>query len=153
MDTITNVFRKFLKKHLESFNIKIKLKAFFYNKDEQKQETKLANKEPSNKSKANWEPKKNHHAVETFIEAVNIYVVKTFLDENKLPKNNLSDTDKNAIEYFEKCNNLVITKADKDGATVFLDVKDYIAEASEQFQDNFFYQKLMSYCQAFRNSQ
>ena len=60
----------------------------------------------------------------------------------KLPKNNLTDTDKSAIEYFSKRNDLVITKADKGGATVILDVKDYISKANEQLQDNSFYQKL-----------
>ena len=39
--------------------MKIKLKASFHNKSEKKkQETELANKEPSIKSKTNWEPKK-----------------------------------------------------------------------------------------------
>ena len=131
-----------MKKDLESFNRKIKLKAFFCNKNVQKQETELANKEPNIKSKTNWEPKKNHHTVETFIETVNKDIVERFSDTKKLPKNNLTDTDKNAIEYFSKCNDLVITKADKGGATVILDVKDYIAKANEQLQDNSFYQKL-----------
>ena len=68
--------------------------------------------------------------------------MERFSDKKKLPKNNLTDTDKNAIEYFSKRNNLVITKADRGGATVILDVKDYIARANEQPQDNSFYQKL-----------
>ena len=131
-----------MKKDLESFNRKIKLKAFFCNKNVQKQETELANKEPNIKSKTNWEPKKNHHTVETFIEAVNKDIVERFSDTKKLPKNNLPDTDKNAIEYFSKCNDLVITKADKGGATVILNVKDYIAKDNKQVQDNSFYQKL-----------
>ena len=134
--------KSILKKDLESFNRKIKLKTFFYNKNVQKQETELANKEPVIKSKTNWEPKKNHHTVETFIEAVNKDIVKRFSDTKKLPKNNLTDTDKNAIEYFSKRKDLVITKADKGGANVILDVKDYIAKANEQLQDNSFYQKL-----------
>ena len=33
-----------------------------------------------------------------FIEAVNKDIVERFSDQNKLPKNNLTDTDKNAIE-------------------------------------------------------
>ena len=41
-----------------------------------------------------------------------------------------------------KRNDLVIKKADKGGATVIPDVKDYIAKANEQVQDNSFYQKL-----------
>ena len=133
--------KSILKKDLESFNRKIKLKAFFCNKNIQKQETELANKEPNIKCKTNWEPKKNHHTVEMFIEAVNKDIVGIFSDTKKSPKNNLTDTDKNAIEYFSKRNDLIITKADKGRATVILDVKDYIAKANEQLQDNSFYQK------------
>ena len=68
--------------------------------------------------------------------------MERFSDKNKLPENNLTDTDKNAIEYFLKRNDLVKTKADKGGVTVILDVKDYISKANEQLQDNCFYQKL-----------
>ena len=67
---------------------------------------------------------------------------KDFQIQNKLPKNNLTDTDKNAAENFSKRNDLVITKADKGEATVILDVKDYIVKAKEERQDNCFYQKL-----------
>ena len=105
------------------YDCTFKLKAFLRNKNVQKQETELANKEPNIKSKTNWESKKNHHTVETFIEAVNKDIVERFSDTKKLPKNNLTDTDKNTIEYFSKRNDLVITEADKGGATVILDVK------------------------------
>ena len=82
---------------LESFNRKIKLKAFFFNKIEQKQETELANKEPNIKSKTNWEPKMNHPIVETFIEAVNKDVVEIFLDKSKLPE---TASNEYALENF-----------------------------------------------------
>ena len=68
--------------------------------------------------------------------------MERFSDTKKLPKNNLTDTEKNAIEYFSKRKDLVITKAYKGGTTVILDVTDYIAKANEQLQDNSFYQKL-----------
>ena len=63
-----------------------------------KQETKLANKEPSIKSNINLEPKKKHHNVEMFSETVNKDAVERFSDKNKLPKNNLTDTNKNGTE-------------------------------------------------------
>ena len=78
---------------------------------------------------------KNHRTVEMFIEAVNKSIVKKFSDKNKLPKNNLTDTNNNAIKYFRKRNDLVITKADKIGKTVILDIKNYIAKANEQLQN------------------
>ena len=131
-----------MKKDPECFNRKIKLKAFIHNKNEQKQEAELANKEPNVKSKTNGVPKKNHCIVETFMKAVNKAVVERFSDKNNLSKNNLTGTDNNAIEYFSKRNDLLITKADIGGATVILDVKDNIAKDNEQLQDNSFYQKL-----------
>ena len=82
--------------------MKIKLKTFFRNKIVQKQETELANKEPNIKSKTNWELKKNHQTVETFNEAVNKDIVERFSDTKKLPKDDLTETDKNVIEYFLK---------------------------------------------------
>ena len=123
----------YYKKDLESLNGKIKLKVFFRNKSVQKQETELATKEPNIKSKTDWEPEKNHHTVEAFIETVNKDTVE------RIPKNNLTDTDKNATEYFSKRKDLVITETGKGGATVIQDVKDYIAKANEQLQHNSFY--------------
>ena len=41
-----------------------------------------------------------------------------------------------------KCNDLVITKTGKGGATVILDAKDYISKNNEQLQDNSFLKKL-----------
>ena len=73
-----------------------------------------------------------------FIEAVNKNVLVLFSDKNNLPKNNLTDTNKNAIKYFWKRSDLVITKAEKVGKTVILDIKDYIAKAYEELQDNSF---------------
>ena len=37
---------------------------------------------------------------------------------------------------------LVITKADKGGAIVIMDVDDYVAEANRQLSDSKFYKKL-----------
>ena len=112
---------------------------FFRNKNEHKQKTELANKEPSIKSKTNQEPKKNHHTKDA---------VK-FPDKNNLPKNNLMDTNKSAIEHFSKC-----MEVDKGGATVILNLKNYIAKTNaisrQQLQDNFFIKnKCRSYCQTF----
>ena len=53
--------------------------------------------------------------------------MERFSDKNKLPENSLADNDKNAIAPFKKRNDLVVTKADKGGATAILDVKDCIA--------------------------
>lgn len=79
---------------------------------------------------------------EIYREAVNQDVVEKSLEKNKLPKHGLTDTDKNAIEIFSNCNDLVITKARKGGAAVTLVVKYYIAKTNEQPQDSSFYDRL-----------
>ena len=68
--------------------------------------------------------------------------MERFSDKKKLSQNNLTDTEKNAVEYFFKGNNRVIMKAGKGRATAFPDVKDYIAKAKEQLEYSFFSQKL-----------
>ena len=75
----------------------MKLKAFFRNENVQKQETELTNKEPNIKSKTSWEPQKDHHTIETFIEKVNKNIMEIFSDKSKLPKNNLTGFHKNTI--------------------------------------------------------
>ena len=66
----------------------------------------------------------------------------------------VTETDKNAIEQSLKQNDHVITKADKSGETIIVDIKDYTAKANEQLQDNSLYQKPnRCYCQTFQNCQ
>ena len=67
---------------------------------------------------------------------------KNFQKKTKSPNDNLTQTDKNFIKQFSKRNDLVMTKVDKGGAGVILDIKDYVAKADEQLEDNSFYQKV-----------
>ena len=67
---------------------------------------------------------------------------KNFQKKTKSPNDNLTQTDKNFIKQFSKRNDLVMTKADKGGAGVILDIKDYVAKADEQLEGNSFYQKV-----------
>ena len=57
--------------------------------------------------------------------------MERFSDKNKLPKNDLTENDKNATEYFLKCKDFVMTKANKGGTTVILDVKGFIVKDNE----------------------
>ena len=57
--------------------------------------------------------------------------MERFSDKNKLPKNDLTENDKNAIEYFLKCKDFVMTKANKGGTTVILDIKSFIVKDNE----------------------
>lgn len=49
-------------------------------------------------------------------------------EKKKLARNNLSESDKAAIYYFTKQEDIVITKLDKGGTTVIMDVNEYISK-------------------------
>ena len=63
-------------------------------------------------------------------------------EKKKLPRNNLSESDKVAIYYFTKREDIVITKADKGGAAAIMDVDEYISKANQQLTDGNFYRKI-----------
>ena len=50
--------------------------------------------------------------------------------------------ERRALSDLQKHDDIIITKADKGGATVIIDVKDYITEANSQLENTEFYQKL-----------
>ena len=59
-------------------------------------------------------------------------------------RNNLTFDEKRALDQLSQRTDILICKADKGGATVILDVKDYIREANRQLGDKNFYRKLDS---------
>ena len=54
---------------------------------------------------------------------------------NNIPRDNLPPSERNALKELSNRDDIIITKADKGGATVVLDAKDYINEANSQLQD------------------
>ena len=88
------------------------------------------------------EPKKNHHTVETFVEAGENNVESILQEKKPLPKNNLSKIEKAALDYFTKREDIAIIKAGKGGATVIMNVEEYISKANQQFKEDNFYKKL-----------
>ena len=71
--------------------------------------------------------------VKTFITAINhdIKSSKTI----KLPRDNLTKSEREALLNLQKRNGIIITKADKGGAVITLNIKDYIDETSRQLND------------------
>ena len=78
----------------------------------------------------------------TFIEALNNDVDELFKHKQTLPRNNISQHEKNIISGFSKREDLVFTKADKGGATVILDVEDYVEKANKELKDKIYYKKI-----------
>ena len=60
----------------------------------------------------------------------------------KKPYNNLTKNELEALNELRNRDDLIFTKADKGGALVIIDVKDYILEANRQLNDTQFYQQL-----------
>ena len=60
----------------------------------------------------------------------------------KLPRDNLTKSEREALLNLQKRNDMIITKADKGGAVVILDIKGYIDEANRQLNDTNNYEQL-----------
>ena len=60
----------------------------------------------------------------------------------KLPRDNLRKSELEALLNPQKKNYIIITKADKGGTVVKLDIKDYIDEANRQLNDTNNYKQL-----------
>ena len=70
----------------------------------------------------NWTPKFNHHSVDTFISCVTKELKEC--KPNPIPHDNLSPKERQTLKELSSRDDIIITKADKGGATVILDVKD-----------------------------
>ena len=88
------------------------------------------------------DPKKNHHTIHTFMEALSNDVDELFKHKQTLPRNNISQREKSIISEFSKQEDLVFTKADKGGATVILHVEDYIEKANKELKDENYYKRI-----------
>ena len=126
-----------MNKELDSFFRRIKLRAHFGN-DTGKQTA--ITEEDTSKPRSAWELNHTHHTVDTFCDAV-----KSETKQNRKAvqlQNNLSKDELNALNELQNRDGMIITKADKGGAVVIMDVKDYIDEATRQFDNENCYKKL-----------
>ena len=126
---------------MKEFFQKIKLRAHF-SYEEEKHEGEQENGEHLEeerifRKKSKWTPHNVHHTVETFIEAVKKDIYST--PKVSLPRNNLSRNGIEAMNDLKQRTDIIITKADKRGAVVIIDVKDYIKEADRQLGNTQFY--------------
>ena len=122
-----------LNKDLVKFYRNIKLRAHFGS-------TGNNSNEPRFKSNSNWLQDKLPSCVETFKTAINHDIKSS--KTKKLPRDNLMKSERKALLNLQKRNDIIITKADKGGAVVILDIKDYIDEANRQLNDTNNYEQL-----------
>ena len=81
-----------------------------------------------NKSNSTWEPKEIHRTVNTFIEDFTQKINNSLQEQRDIktiPKKNLTKHGEKALNDLMKRNDIIICNADKGGAVVILDVKDY----------------------------
>ena len=125
---------KALIKDTNQFIRRIKLRAHFGN-------TKIkATMENLFKGRSMWEPNNIHHTINTFSEAMNNEIQKAV--PPKKYSNNLTKKELESLEELRNRQDLIFTKADKGGALVIMNVKDYISEANRQLDDIQYYRKL-----------
>ena len=78
--------------------------------------------------------------MDTFISCVTKELEES--KPNLIPKDNLTGKERRSLQELSITDDIVITKADKGGATVIVNVKDYVQEANRQLQDAQYYRKL-----------
>ena len=131
-----NIFNKtILNQEVNKFYRRIKLKAHF--KDSK---TTLPKEDMLFRKKSNWTPTKKHHSVDTFIDLVN-NDLKAMNPKHK-QTDNLSQKEKEALEILRNRSDIIITRADKGGAVVIMDIETYIQEAEKQLNDTNYYTML-----------
>ena len=78
-----------------------------------------------------WIPKETYHTVETFIETLN----KELKIEEKVKK--ATPNERDALLELSQRDDIIITKPDKGGAIVVINVDDYIQEANRQLNNTY----------------
>ena len=75
-----------------------------------------------NKNKK-WTPPNNHHTINTYVEAVKKDIEQSKTVPPKRIRSNSSKDGKVALKDLSKRDDIIITKADKGGAVVIMDIK------------------------------
>ena len=126
---------------IKHFSRKIKLKAHF---GTQTNTSENENEDFKPETDKTWGPQYTHHTVKTYLEGLEWDLNEVQPNTKRLTFHNLSKKERASLQKLQKMDDIIITKADKGGATVILDVKDYIAEAVRQLNDIHSYEKLDS---------
>ena len=78
----------------------------------------------------------------TYIEATQRELEKEQTKMKEKPYNNKTKNERTSMKELSEREDIIITKADKVGAVVIMDVKDYIKEAEQQLDNTKNYRKL-----------
>ena len=120
-----------LNKELDDFFRLIKLKAYFKDNNMYNPSTEDQLFKPKTNKK--WRPDKNHHTVETYIEATKNALETEEQNNNKNKYyNNLTKGERKALKELADRNDIIITRADMGAVVVIIDVEDYVKEVEQQ---------------------
>ena len=78
----------------------------------------------------------------TYIEATQRELEKELTKMKERPYNNLTKSERTSMKELSERVGITITKAEKGGAVVIVDVKDYIKQAERQIDNTKNYRKL-----------
>ena len=78
---------------------------------------------------------KNHHTIETFIEATNTEINEEMAHIKRPKYSNLSKGEQKALEDLQEKDDIVTVNADKGGAVVIMDVIDYVEKSERQLNN------------------
>ena len=95
-----------------------------------------------NKTNKDWLPKNTHHTIKTFIESVHKDLGDTQQMTYQRTSNNLTRGEIHSLHKLVKRDDIIVTKADKGGAVVLINVDDYMKEAKRQQDNTEFYTQL-----------
>ena len=138
--TIKKYNKELLDEEINDFYWLIKLKVHSRDNTKVKELTEEEIfKKPSNKK---WAPNKNRNIIKTFIEATKSGIKDELKTIPAHKFTNLSKKEQNALKELKCREDVVITDADKGGAVVILDVKDYIKESERKLNDDEHYRHL-----------
>ena len=105
---------------METFYRTIKLKGYFKDLNKNAVPTEEQISKPTNHKKLT--PKKNHHTVLTYIEATQEELECKMGNQIPRPFKDLTKGERKALQKSSERDDIVITKADKGGAVVIVDV-------------------------------
>ena len=95
-----------------------------------------------NKTNPEWLPKDIHHSVKTFMESVDRDLQKETNETTPEREQNLTKGEIQSLRNLKERDDIIITKADKGGAVVIINIDDYLKEAKRQLDNTEFYHKL-----------
>ena len=125
---------------MESFSRLVNLKAHLKDQYNEKLNTEDQIFKPQSNKK--WAPNKNHHTIETNTEAKERELKQQEDVSYNKGYSNLSKGGRIAKKELSDHTDIIITKANKGGAVVIIDVKDYINEAHRQLNNKDHYKIL-----------